>query len=272
MLLSIFKYSMVRSIATPKFMTLPQNANFRWKWVCVCLCVCVSVCVFFVFFWFGLVWGFLVCFTCVLVWFVWFFFCSKGYVQGSMWQLLNTDIPSSLVVSQWRQITVLPGHVIMWSVLRLRINIYDEVYRDHLRVYVGGRSSSDLVWQAEGVVTPEPVVHNTSTVFVYVSEEAGMRFRLIFSFHTVSILVLNTSTPVVNVCWHKNGEEIICMIQKWRREREGERERERQRQRQTDRQTDRQTRESKREREREGGTGREGGGEREREADRQTDR
>ena len=117
---------------------------------------------------------------------------SAGYVQSAMWHLVHTPHAYTMHMDSWRQVLVPPGHVIMWSVPRIRHTHMNNAMQQQgeLSVYVGDESPSDLVWRGGGSVAPDPTMHNTPSVFVYfyqMSSITYLSFRMIFSFHKVSL-------------------------------------------------------------------------------------
>ena len=116
---------------------------------------------------------------------------SAGYVQSAMWHLVPTFVTLPVRADSWLQIPVPLGHIVMWSMLHIHDGIQ---HQTQLRVYVGGKTPSVLVWQGGDSVDPEPAVHNTSSVFVYFMQgdpRIFLSFRLIFSFHKVRILAFD---------------------------------------------------------------------------------
>ena len=114
-----------------------------------------------------------------------------------------------------REILVPVGHVIMWSVQRLLQEAKARDEQDKLMVSIGGQAPTDLVWEGSDTVTPDPAVHNTTSVFVHSSRKVIGQFRLIFSFHKVRVLSSkaqrNTVSPVV--LYHSHACYKITMTE-----------------------------------------------------------
>ena len=121
----------------------------------------------------------------------------KGLLQSPRWHP-QAGVLHPKRVDAWETFTLPPGHVLMISVLHLRLRQIGDEYGNEKIRFFAGRTYGNVVQSLKGTSTDDPVfmVDGFGLLRVMVrllSNERFLRwpsgFRLLFSFHQVRFFV-----------------------------------------------------------------------------------